>query len=79
MTHSPALKSLLFDIRQHAAFEELKKAVDMPHLPRFRPSKADTLETMGARTIFESGRMHQHECWLVFLAGQLPGDTEGEP
>lgn len=74
---SPALKSLLFDIRQHAAFQELLAAVEYPRLPQFRPSRADTLETMGAKTVFASGALDQHERWLTVLTGQVPArETE---
>ena len=76
MNESPALKSLLFDLRQHAAFEEFKKAVEAPKLPRFRPSKNDTLETMGAKTVYESGRLAQHEAWLIFLTGSPTSEQE---
>lgn len=66
---SPALQSLLLDIRQHPAFEEMKRAVEMPRLPRYRPSKSENMGVMGAKTIFESGRLAQHEAWLIFLTG----------
>lgn len=75
--HSPALQSLLFSIRQHAAFEELKNAVEVPRLPKYVPSKSDTLETMGAKTVFASGAIAQQERWLTFLTGQGPArDTQ---
>ena len=72
---SPALRSLLFDIRQHAAFEELKKAVERPSLPRFKASEKLSLDEFGAKAAFESGRLNQHENWLTLLTGTpLTGD-----
>lgn len=74
---SPALKSLLIDIRQHAAFPEFLKAVEAPRLPHYRPLKGETLETMGAKTVFASGEMAQHERWITLLTGQVPArETE---
>lgn len=72
MEHSPALKSLLFDIRQHPAFEEFQRAVEAPRLPQFRQLRGDTLETMGAKTVFASGQMDQHDRWIHLLTGQVP-------
>jgi hypothetical protein len=68
MSHSPALISLLFDIRQHAAFQELLRAVEAPSLPRFKKNTA--LDMMGAQTVFASGRLDQHEKWLTVLSGE---------
>ncbi len=75
---TPALKSLLFEIRQHAAFQELLNVVEPPRLPQYRPLKNDTLETMGAKTVFASGQIDQHERWLTTLTGgQVPArETE---
>jgi hypothetical protein len=78
MMHSPALKDLLFSMRQHAGFADLLKAVEQPQLPHYRPSKADTLEQMGARTVFASGQADQHDRWLFLLTGQVPA-RETEP
>jgi len=67
----------MFDIRQHAAFPELIKAVEAPRLPQFLPSRSETLETMGAKTVFASGQMAQHERWIHLLTGQVPArETE---
>jgi hypothetical protein len=78
VTHSPALKDLLFNIGQHPAFAELQKAVEPPALPLYRPLKHETLEQMGARTVFASGQVDQHERWLHLLTGQVPA-RETEP
>lgn len=78
MTHSPALKDLLFSMRQHAGFVELLKAATPPQMPTYRPSKPDTLEQLGARTVFASGQADQHERWIVLLTGQVP-ERETEP
>lgn len=71
---SPELKTLLVDIRQHAAFPELRKLAGefAPRLKRYRPSQPDGLETIGARTAFYSGAQHQHEIWLSLLTGEAP-------
>lgn len=79
MAHSPALKSLLFAIRQHAAFEEFMAAVAEPQLPRFRASQADAADAVKARWIFDSGRVTHHEVWVGFLRGSdRTVDTNGE-
>ncbi len=70
MSKSPALKSLLFDIRQHPAFKEFLAAVEPPGMPPYR--KGDTLEALGAATVFASGEAKQHERWIVLLTGQVP-------
>lgn len=66
---SPALKSLLFSIRQHAAFEEFKSAVEAPAIKPYRPKDAAQIEHSRAQWIYESGQLAQHERWLVFLTG----------
>lgn len=67
---SPALKSLLLEIRQHAAFEELKSAVEAPAIKPYRPKDASAIEHSRAQWIYESGQVNQHERWLGFLTGQ---------
>lgn len=76
MAHSEILKSLLFTIRQHEAFNELIAAAEKPRLPEYRPSKGDTLETMGAKTVFASGQVDQHNRWLFLLTGNPERETE---
>lgn len=76
---SSDLNALLFIIRQHPAFEELKRAVEAPRMPRFRPSRADTLETMGAKSVFASGQIEQQERWLALLTGKVPPQEEANP
>lgn len=66
---SPALDNLLFTIRQHAAYKDLLEAVPRPALPRFRPGDNQSLETFGAKSVFESGRHSQHDAWLSVLTG----------
>lgn len=65
MTES--LKALLFYIRQHAAYQELLRAIEAPKLPRYR--KGLTPESFGAEAIHASGAMHQHERWIALLTG----------
>lgn len=69
MTHSPALASLLFEIRQHPAFPELLNAVERPRAPRFKPNGAETAEQFGAKAIYASGAQAQHDAWIQFLSG----------
>lgn len=66
---SPALQSLLFDLRQHAAFPELLKAVEFPPLKTYKPSSGDDLQQTGAKFAHYSGRKDQHDNWLAFLTG----------
>jgi hypothetical protein len=74
---TPALQSLLFEIRQHAGFQDLLKAVTPPTPPRYSPHRAETLETMGAKTVFASGEQAQHERWITILTGTVPArETE---
>ena len=63
------LKALLAELRQHPAFQELLKVVEPPSLPRYRPSKGFDVPAMGARAIFASGQIDQHERWLSTLTG----------
>lgn len=78
MSHSPALQSLLFSIRQHAAFPELLKAVEAPQLKTFKPSSGDDLQQAGAKFAHYSGRKDQHDNWRSFLTGEAvpAGDEE---
>lgn len=69
-TPSPRLQSLLMDLRQHPAFPELVKAVEMPKLPRFKRSQAQAVEAERSNWIFQSGKREQHESWLALLTGQ---------
>lgn len=65
---SEALDSLLFTIRQHPGFQELLKAVEFPAMPEYK--RGDTLEAMGAKSVFASGQRSQHKNWLVVLTGK---------
>lgn len=69
---SPALQSLLADLRQHPAFPELLKAVETPIVPRFRKSKAGSVEEARAEWIHQSGKREQHDLWLAILTGKVP-------
>lgn len=73
---TPALQSLLLDIRQHAAFEELKRTVPRPRIHTFRVSEAEKSETAKARWIYESGQLFQHHQWLELLTGEKPSEQE---
>lgn len=75
MSHSTALKDLLFSMRQHAGFQELLRAVQTPQLPRFKRSEKKTIEEIGAETLFASGQLEQHKSWLTLLTGSpIAGD-----
>lgn len=67
---SEALKSLLFEIRQHAAFQELLNSPSLQPVPMPRYKKGETLEDLGARTAFASGQHVQHDKLMVLLTGQ---------
>lgn len=69
---SPELHELLFLIRQHPAFEELRKAVQCPTIPHFKES-GDADQQYAAYS-FRSGRKVQHTAWLMFLTGE-PSQT----
>jgi hypothetical protein len=70
-----ALKSLLFQIRQHPAFPELLKSVETPRLPRYRRSKGADVPAMGAEIIYASGALDQHESWIALLTGRTSQET----
>lgn len=76
MSHSEALKDLLFKIRQHPAFTELQKAVEPPAKPDFKPNSPETAETFGAKSIFASGKSKQHQLWIDFLRGNTTSQQE---
>lgn len=64
-----AVKALLADLRQHPAFQDLLMMVERPKMPRYRPSKGEDVPTVGARTVYVSGQIDQHERWLSYLTG----------
>lgn len=67
---TPALDSLLFDIRQHPAYQELLSKVERPKITRFRPSQKLTLEQVGANASYESGQIAQDNAWRSLLTGE---------
>lgn len=73
---SPELESLLTSIRQSDAFEELLALVETPDLKPFNPKRADDIETARATWIYASGRLKQHEQWLLALRGQATSQEE---
>lgn len=76
MQYSEAVRALLADLRQHPAFPLLLKAVEAPPLRRFRPSKAEQVESERAQWIYDSGRNAQHDQWLFFLTGKEENNIE---
>lgn len=69
--HSDALADLLFRIRQHAAFPELLEAVERPRLRTFNPARDVDLEISRNSWVYTSGRIKQHNDWVLFLTGQV--------
>lgn len=65
MSISPALKDLLFTIRQHRAYQELLATVEVPPPREFKPSQ--DAQQQWADFIFRSGRRAQHDAWQGFL------------
>jgi hypothetical protein len=63
------VKSLLEQIRQHHAFQDLLLAVESPKIRPFSPKDAAQVEHSRAQWIYESGQAKQHENWLFFLSG----------
>lgn len=69
---SPALKALLLDIRQHAAFRELiSTAVECPQIRPYLPKDAAQIEHSRAQWIYQSGQLAQHERWIAMLTGNM--------
>lgn len=79
MTHSNALKELLFFIRQHPAFPELLRAVPRPDLPRYRKSEKITIEQIGTEFLFASGQDDQHARWRHLLTGSPQNGDNDNP
>lgn len=67
---TPALKELLFLIRQHVAYQELLAAVELPQPREFKPSQ--DAQQQWADFIYRSGRKAQHEAWQSFLTNAAP-------
>ena len=67
---TPELKVFLMDLRQHALFPELIKALETPIITGYRPSRSETLENLGANHCYQSGKVNQHKLWISFLTGQ---------
>ena len=66
---SSNLAALLRELRQHPAFLELLEAVELPRLPRFKPSQAEEAAKAHATWVYQSGRRDQHDNWLTLLTG----------
>ena len=66
---SEALDHLLVIVRQHPAFRELLATVPAPEMPRYRPTKPNGLENLGASTAYASGARDQHERWTALFTG----------
>lgn len=66
---SDALKLLLADLRQHPAFPEMLRAVEVPKRDHYRPSKGMSVEAFGAESIYASGAQQQNDRWVAFLTG----------
>jgi hypothetical protein len=67
---TPMLREFLFNIRSHAAFNELVSIIPKPRIHTFRLSDADKSETARSRWIYESGQLDQHKEWLSLLTGE---------
>lgn len=67
---TPQLKELLFLIRQHPAYQELLKAVELPATREFKPS--GDVQQQWSDFIFRSGRRAQHQAWQSFLIESAP-------
>lgn len=68
---SPGLRDLLFNMRQHPAFPELLKMVEVPPVKHFHPRKESAAD-QNAEWIFRSGQQRQHEQWLHALTDSNP-------
>lgn len=66
---TPELKTLLLELRQHALFPELLRAVEKPVLKPYKPSSGDDLASAGARLAYYSGRKDGDQTWRTFLTG----------
>ncbi len=67
---TPELKSFILDLRQHPLFQQLLNEIEPPRFPEYK--KAETLEQFGAKAVFASGQMEQHNRWYFTLGGTVP-------
>lgn len=74
---SASLRDWLGELRQHPLWPELIKTVPTPRLRRYKPSREEPLDEVGARHAYESGRVDEYESWVAFLTGGPP-DTRRE-
>ena len=71
---TPELKVFLMDLRQHPLFPEFIKGIETPRLTGYRPSRSETLTSLGANHCYQSGKVNQHKLWINFLTGQDTSD-----
>lgn len=71
MKMTPELKLFMAELRQHPLFPEMMQSMEQPRLKRFRPSKGDALEDVGAQHCYYSGQIDAHEKWVQFLTGDF--------
>lgn len=71
---SKELQDLLFMIRQHAAFQELRDFVKPPEPRPFKPS--EDADVQFSQFIYRSGQQRQHDAWLSLLTGEPTSDKE---
>lgn len=69
-----ALRELLFEIRQHAAFKELLGSIEAPQIKAFR--QGEDAGQQHADHVFRSGRRLQDQLWRQFLIGEPPSQQE---
>jgi hypothetical protein len=69
---TPALKDLLFNIRQHPGYADLLSEIERPRLKPYRPSDQTALDVLGAKTSFVSGQIVQDNAWRSLLTGEEP-------
>lgn len=70
---SAGLQNLLETMREHPAFPELLKAVDLPPMKPFRPGQATDIQT--SEWIYRSGRQAQHDRWIGVLTNYVPRES----
>lgn len=73
---TPALKDLLFLIRQHPGYQDLLNAVGVPIPREYKLSQP--ADQQWADFIFRSGRRAEHDAWQSFLTSAAP-DAGGIP
>ena len=69
---SEALKALLFDLRQNAAFPELLELLKPEPIARFVPRKTEDIAVAHSKWTYQSGQHRHYEVAYSLFTGTNP-------